>query len=197
MRISLVIAWLFVGLAGAIFHFGPGKERAKLDRLDQFIREAENAVKAEQWSRAMEQYDLALAEMPSDRKRVTQQIILEKAKAQMLAKQLPEARQSLEQLLADVSEDEKCPRQFVIEVESALANSQYYMTWLMRLEGLPKEEWLPEIESARQHFTHAAQWAESVGDEPLTQRSYEDLEAAVRLARMDLQELQGLPLPSQ
>ena len=38
---------------------------------------------------------------------------------------------------------------------------------------------------------------ESDGDEALLRRGQEDLESAIRLARMNLSELQGLPLPSQ
>ena len=39
--------------------------------------------------------------------------------------------------------------------------------------------------------------ADLSGDETSTKKNQEDLEAAIRLARMDLSELQGLPLPSQ
>jgi hypothetical protein len=71
------------------------------------------------------------------------------------------------------------------------------MTWLMRLEGQAKEEWLPEIESSRQHFTHVFEFAKGKQDKALQRRSQEDMEASIRLARMDLNELQSLPLPSQ
>ena len=97
----------------------------------------------------------------------------------------------------DVREDKDSDKSFIAEVQSALANSQYYTTWLMRLEGLPEEEWKPEIEAARQHYTQLALDAKDAGDQELLSRSSEDLESAVRLARMDLAELQGLPLPSQ
>lgn len=197
MRISLIIAWLFVALAGVIFHLGPGREQAKLDRLDQLLGNAQASVAAENWGAAIEQYDLALAEMPAEKTQAARQVILEKAKAQMMAKKLPEARQTLEQVLADVRGDATCEKHFVAEVESALANAQYYMTWLMRLEGMSKEEWLPEIESARQHYAQVSRLGEELGDVDLVRRSQEDLEASVRLARMDLNELQSLPLPSQ
>ena len=197
MRVILVIAWLFVALAGVIFHLGPGREQAKLDHLNVTLRNAQKCVDAKQWTQAIAQFDLALAEMPADKKQEARQIVLEKAKAQMMDKKLPEARQTLEQVLTDVRSDATCPKTFVVEVESALASSQYYMTWLMRLEGMPKEEWLPEIESSRQHYAQVGQLGKDLGDSALVQRSQEDLEASIRLARMDLNELQGLPLPSQ
>jgi len=115
----------------------------------------------------------------------------------MMAAKLPEARETLEGLLDDVRQADEPDKKFVTEVQSALANSQYYMTWLMRLEGLPEAEWKPEIEAARQHYTQLTIDAKEIGDEELLSRSAEDLESAVRLARMDLADLQGLPLPSQ
>ena len=65
---------------------------------------------------------------------------------------------------------------------------------LMRLEGRAKEDWEPEIEGARQHYALLAQ---NSTDEAERAKRHEDLESAIRLARMDLGELQGLPLPSQ
>jgi hypothetical protein len=67
----------------------------------------------------------------------------------------------------------------------------------MRLEGYQREDWEPEIEAARQNFSLLAEQAEAGGDAAGARRHEEDLESAVRLARMDLAELQGLPLPSQ
>jgi hypothetical protein len=71
-----------------------------------------------------------------------------------------------------------------------LAGAKYYMTWLMRLEGLPQEDWEPEIESARQHFRLLAEKGT-----PDQERYQQKLESAIRLARMDLTELQGQALP--
>jgi hypothetical protein len=67
----------------------------------------------------------------------------------------------------------------------------------MRLEGLGRDEWEPEAEAARQTYKLLAEDAARRGDPAAAARHREDLEASVRLARMDLSELQGLPLPSQ
>ena len=64
----------------------------------------------------------------------------------------------------------------------------------MRLEGVSRAEWEPEIEAARQHYALLENGAGSVADKG---RYQYDLASAIRLARMDLTELQGLPLPSQ
>ena len=66
------------------------------------------------------------------------------------------------------------------------------MAWLMRLEGATEEEWVPTAENARQHFRYLAESAQTKGDTA----DRENLAASVRLLRMDLSELESLPLPS-
>ncbi len=146
---------------------------------------------------AVKQLDQVLAILPKDNVAQQRKIRLEKAKAQMLARQLPEARKALQGLLDEMLDDGDFDPHLLAETRSTLANSQYYMTWLMRLEGLSKEVWEPEIEAARQHYRLISEQSPELGDCDVVRRSKEDLESAIRLARMDLSELQGLPLPSQ
>lgn len=197
MRILMIVGWLFLGLGGTIFHFGPGQKHLEVDRVDLVLNDARECVANEQWSEAVGLFNEVLSDLPDEKLVESRSVTLEKAKCQMMAANLPEARQTLEGLLEDVRGDESSDKRFTTEVQSALANSQYYMTWLMRLEGMPEEEWKPEIEAARQHYTQLTIDAKELGDEELLGRSLEDLESSVRLARMDLAELQGLPLPSQ
>ena len=197
MRTLLIVAWLFAGLGGVIFHFGPGQEKLEMDHINRIMKDARIAVDNENWPDAVSKYDEVLGALPAEKVAESRTIILEKAKAQMMAAELPKARQSLETLLIDARADDESDPRFVAEVQSTLANSQYYMTWLMRLEGQPEEEWMPEIEAARQHYTQLTQTAEQLGDTELVKRSAEDLESSIRLARMDLGDLQALPLPSQ
>lgn len=200
MRTLLIIAWLFAGLAGVIFHYGPGLDYLEVDRVNAVLEQARaNVDKGEPaaYAKALEQFDQVMSELPADKADVAQRVLLEKAKTQMMAAQLPDARANLEALLTDLEANEDADPDFVADVRSTLANSQYYMTWLMRVEGLPEEEWMPEIEAARQHYTVLNADAKKRGDSKLLTRSAEDLESAIRLARMDLSDLQGLPLPSQ
>lgn len=197
MRILLIVGWLFLGLTGVIFHFGPGQEKLEIDRVNQIMKDARQSVQQNNWTDAVFKYDEVLSALPSEKVAESRRVMLERAKAQMMAAKLPDARRELESLLSDARTDENSDPRFIAEVQSTLANAQYYMTWLMRLEGLPEEEWKPEIEAARQHYTQLTQEAEELGDEKLLTRSSEDLEATIRLARMDLGELQALPLPSQ
>lgn len=197
MRILLIVGWLFAGLAAVIFHFGPGQEQLELDRTSRMIRDARQSVASGDWHKAVEQFDRVLAALPDDRRAELFQLRLEKCKAQMFAAQLPQARDALAELLDETANDETLDARFRADVRATLANSQYYMTWLMRLEGLPEEEWMPEIESSRQNYRLLAENADQIGDALMAARATDDLESAVRLARMDLGELQGLPLPSQ
>ena len=64
----------------------------------------------------------------------------------------------------------------------------------MRLEGAAAAEWTVQAEGARQHFRLLAE--DGLKADPASARAHQDnLEATIRLERMDLTELQGLPLP--
>ncbi|MGC3971758.1 MAG: hypothetical protein QM775_31775 [Pirellulales bacterium] len=93
----------------------------------------------------------------------------------------------------------KAPADLLASARQSLAVSQYYTTWLMRLEGEPPEIWEPEIESARQIHRLLAEQTEREGGASSSDAAEhrENVEATIRLARMDLDELQALKLPSQ
>ena len=175
MRILMIVGWLFVGLGGAIFHFGPGQKHLEVDEVNLVLNDARQCVVEEDWSQAVELFDAVLADIPDDKVAESRGVLLEKAKCQMMAAKLPEARKTLSGLLEEIREDDTTKKEFVADVQSALANSQYYMTWLMRLEGLPEEEWKPEIEAARQHYTQLTVDAKEMGDEELLTVSYTHL----------------------
>ena len=197
MRIILIVLWLMIGLAGAIFHLGPGKENLVLDDAANALRSAQVAVQSENWGDAIDHYDKALELLPPEKENEARRVRLEKAKAQMMNSKLPDSRKALQGLLNEMLDDPAADPQLVQETRSSLASAQYYMTWLMRLEGVPKQIWEPEIEAARQNYRLIAETAQQQGQLENAKTAREDLESAIRLARMDLSELQGLPLPSQ
>jgi hypothetical protein len=197
MRILLLTGWLLLPVVAAAWHYGPGQERVQLDRVASVLAQADQAAADGQWAQADELYDQALRQMPLDRVADARRVRLERDKAQMLAKKLPVAHGDLKALVAEMEADPAADPGVLAESRAALANAQYYTTWLMRLEGYQREDWEPEIEAARQNFRLLAEQAEARGDSERTKKWEEDLESAIRLARMDLAELQGLPLPSQ
>ncbi len=197
LRIFLLTAWVLAAVGVGVWHLGPGQDYKKLDNAAVQIRAAEAAAAEADYQTAVEKYDAALAALPPDCIGEARRLRLERAKAQMLAKKLPEASGELKSLVDELSADPTADPKLLAEARSAMANSQYYMTWLMRLEGMSQDVWEPEIEAARQNYKLLAEQAEKRGDTLAITKHKEDLEAAIRLARMDLGELQGLPLPSQ
>lgn len=197
MRVLFVAGWLLVPVAVGIWHYGPGQEHVQLDGAAELLAHADQCVAAKDWAEAVRQYDEALRLLPADKIGEQRRIRLEKCKAQMLCSQLPAAHAELKTLVEELQGDGGAPADLLSEARSALAQAQYYMTWLMRLEGQPREVWEPEIEASRQTYRLLVEQTESRGEEAAVKKNREDLESAVRLARMDLSELQGLPLPSQ
>lgn len=207
MRKLLLSLWLLVPVAGASYHFGPGQDRLLLDEAARLIAKAEeHATLASglsitgdedgargEWALAEQAYEAALKSLPADRTAERRRLRLEHAKCRMFVSELPGANEELMTLVDELTDDAAADPDVLREARLAYANSQYYMTWLSRLEGAGREEWEPRIESARQTLKLLAEDAR--GDERI--RIQEDLEASVRLARMELDELQGLPLPSQ
>jgi hypothetical protein len=197
MRVLLLTGWLLIPVLVAAWHYGPGQDYVQLDEAARALARADAHAAAGAWDDADAAYEDALRLLPGNRPQQARRIRLERAKAQMLCHKLPAARQELGGLLDELQGDPAADPGLVAETRSALAQSQYYMTWLMRLEGEPRDTWEPEVEAARQNYRLLAEQAEASGDADGARRAREDLEAAVRLARMDLSDLQGLPLPSQ
>lgn len=197
MRVLLLVVWLLIPVGALAFHLGPGQNHMKLDAASQLLQEADALVADENWAEAQLAYEKALANIPDDETDLRIRVQLKRAKVQLNNSQLPQAYGDLKSLVATLNDQEQADTELLSEARASLANSQYYMTWLKRLEGQPRSEWEPDIESAQQTFRLLAKEAESVDNQLAFSRYSEDLEASVRLARMDLGELQGLPLPSQ
>ena len=211
MRKLLACVWLLVPVAAAGYHLGPGQDRLRADDAAAALARAEkSAAKAREvassegdeaarasWAEAEAAWSEALSLLPADKVREARSIRLERAKAQMFLSQLPDARRDLESLVDEIAADPSSVPALLADSRSALASAQYYTTWLMRLEGQPREEWEPEIDSARQTWKLLAEQAEKHGNVEAAKKSGENLEAAIRLQRMEIGDLQGLPLPSQ
>jgi outer membrane protein assembly factor BamD (BamD/ComL family) len=197
MRKLLVVVWLLLPILAGAYHFGPGQQQVHLDEVDKLVAEAEHFIDEMAWQAAQEKYEAALELLPDERVATQRRLRLEIAKLQMLNKQLPEAHDALVAMKDELLGDDEVDQKLMNEVQAAYANSKYYMTWLMRLEGHLEEVWKPEIETSRQVYRQLAEAARAEGDEEAAKRYTEDLEASIKLARMNLEELQGLPLPSQ
>jgi hypothetical protein len=198
MRNILLVSWLVLPVAAWAYHEGPGQDRVALEATDAVLVAAHDAATAGRWKDAVRKYEEALTKQPKNAdampKSAVQRLQIELNKARMQASQLPEAREELEVLVEQMSADRDTDPTLLREARQALARSQFFTTWLMRLEGLDRAEWEPEIEAARQNWRLLAEQA-GAGKEADQHRT--DLEAAVKLARLEIEDLQGLPLPSE
>ena len=201
MRKLLIAAWLLLPVGAWAYHEGPGQQGLQLDRVDAALADARAAADSGDWAGAATHYEAALKELPSLETdalmNASRRIKLSAAKAKLTASDLIAARSELASLVAELSDDESADPAMLDEAREAHANAQYYYTWLMRLEGYPREEWEPEVEVARQTYRLLAERAGERGNESVAKTHMEDLESTIKLARIDLEELQGLPLPSQ
>lgn len=190
----LIYGWLLSPILLCAYHYGPGQAHLARHEAAQHLARATALEEKEDWAAARESYAAALAKMPATDKESRWQLRLAESKARMYAGELPEAMMDMETLLAGMQK-ENAPHAQMDAVRANLATAGYYAGWLMRLEGAPTEEWTLEVENARQHFRLLAE--QHLDAQPGGAKPYqENLEATIRLARMDLSELEGLPLPS-
>ncbi len=197
MRNVLLVSWLLLPIAAFAYHEGPGQDRQALDRMDQALQDARAAADAGRWKAAAAAYTKALELQPKDGAlavATAQRIELERQKAKMQDGGNAEAREELDDLVEQIAGTEGHDPQLLAEARQALARTQFYNTWLLRLEGFDRDVWEPEIEAARQNW----RWlAEQAGDDATAAQHRHDLEAAIKLERMAMEDLQGLPLPKQ
>jgi len=198
MRNILLVGWLLLPIGAWAYHEGPGQDRVALEQTDGVLVTAQAAAEAGDWAKAVTEYEAALGKLPKNPDaidvKVTQRMQIELNKARMQAAGLPTARAELDSLVEQMQADPKTDPVLLRDARQALARAQFYTTWLMRLEGLDREAWEPEIEAARQNWRLLA---ETSADGKEAEVHKGDLEAAVRLARLEIEDLQGLPLPGE
>jgi chromosome segregation ATPase len=198
MRNILLVSWLVLPIGAWAYHEGPGQDRAALEETDAVIVAANDAAQSGRWKEAVRRYEEALGKLPKQDTAAStatvQRLQIELNKARMQASGLPDARADLDALVEHMEGDATSDPKLLAEARQALARAQFFTTWLMRLEGLDREAWEPEIEAARQNWRLLA---EQAGNEAEAAMHRRDLEAAIRLARLDIEDLQGLPLPSE
>lgn len=197
MKILVLTLWCLIPLGLLAYHYGPGQRELKLDAAAAALDQAQAKASADDWKGAIAAYQETLAKLPKEKIAEARRIRLELAKAKMEAADLPEAREELAVLAQELSGDPSADPSLRDDALSALATSRYYMTYLMKLEGLPDTEWEPEIEAARQERKLLVQRATEAGDTEAAARHSDDLESAIRLARMEPEELYGKAIPRQ
>jgi tetratricopeptide (TPR) repeat protein len=194
MRKKLLFCiWLLTPIGLLAYHYGPGQTSMARDAAASQLALASSYEIKEDWRAAMSAYTDALTKIPASDRDARWQVRLAQAKARMQTGELPEAINDLETLLTEM-EKEKAPAPKIADVRANLAQGDYYAGWLMRLEGAKTEEWMVQVDNARQNFRLLSE--DALKADPMAAKGHqENLEATIRLARMDLTELQGMPLP--
>lgn len=197
MKRWFLCLWILAAPAAAAYHYVAGPEHLQRDSVNAHLNTAAKLSQEELWEPAVQHFQQALEQLPEGAIAEQRQVRLDLALARMKASQLPEAHAELKSLLDEVLAEPTRDAKFEAKVREGMASAQFYMTWLMRLEGAPREEWEPEIESARQNFRILTEQALATDSQSGAEKLQENLESSIRLARMDLSDLQGLPLPCQ
>jgi len=190
----LILLWALTPVALLAWHYGPGQDSLARDSARAKIEEAVQFEADQQWRKAVAAYTEALAELPEADSARRHRLRLAHANARIHVGELPEAMAAMESLLDEVKTGGDAALQR--EVRASLASTQYYAGWLMRLELAEKDEWMEPVGKARQNFRWLAEQTVDT-DTEASEAHQKNLEAVIRLARMDLSELQGLPLPKK
>ena len=190
----LIFLWALAPVALLAYHFGPGQAGLAREEAKTSIQSALDFEAGKQWQQAIDSYNDALAALPDSETAKRHQLQLAGANARIYVGELPEAMLSMEHLLDETAKGSD--KELESKVRSSLASAQYYTGWLMRLELAEKEEWKEPLEKARQNFRLLAEQTDKT-DAKASEDHQKNLEAVVRLARMDLSEVQALPLPKK
>ena len=190
----LIFLWALAPVALLAYHFGPGQAGLAREEAKANIQAALDFEAKKQWQQAIDAYNDALTALPDTETAKRQQLQLARANARIYVGELPEAMLSMEHLLDETARGDDSKLES--KIRSSLASAQYYTGWLMRLELAEKEEWKEPLEKARQNFRLLAEQTAKT-DAKASEDHQKNLEAVVRLARMDLSEVQALPLPKK
>lgn len=140
MRKLLLFLWVLIPFPVVAYHLGAGQTQQQLDKASLLLAEARGFVEAEKFEMAAVRFEEALKELPADRRSEMQAIRLERAKAKLQSSGLTQANSDLIALVDELREDESASKVLLADARATLANSQYYLTWLMRLEGVDRSE---------------------------------------------------------
>lgn len=182
--------WAVIPVLLAIWWFGPGQELQARSRVASTVELAITAAEEENWEKAAELFGQAIGEAPSDSPRSNLWLRLRASHAEFMSGNTWNGIAGMEEVLDDKNVDSDLAR----DARARIASAQYFATWKLRLEGAESAVWKPEAEKARQHFRLLAEDAEK-RNAPESEALKKNVESVIWLERMDLAELQSLPLP--
>lgn len=104
----------------------------------------------------------------------------------------------LEALVDEIEADASGDQSLAMSCREELATAYYYGARLLRLSGMPAQEWMIESGKARQQFRYLAEQSEgSDATDEAKVNHQRNLELVLNLEQSTLMELQGRALPKQ
>lgn len=186
--------WAILPIAVAALHFGPGQRLLARDRASRELSAGFAAMEDENWPEATLRLAAARAMLGEDELEARSQLELVEVLSRIEAGEFIEAATQIDEALRRELSSGARRDAVVRKFRSADGEAGYYAAWVMRLEGASEDEWRAESERARQQFRHLT---ETASDDSERRIANENLEAVIRLERMDLSELRAMPLPKK
>ncbi len=188
----------------ALIDSTPTREAVAVDLTKE--EDALYRTAATKWEKTAEDYGTVLAQIGSDSEDAARDIRWAKAHATVRSGDVWGGISDLESLMEEVdalgdSTDgaKRSKRQAARDAaliqasREELATAYYYGARLLRLSGMPPQEWRIESGKARQHFRYLAE-TDGPAPEGIHQRN---LELVLNLEQTPLADLQGKPLPKE
>lgn len=204
IRVWLIL-WLLVPLAVVAWHVGPGQRQLSEDRAGVYIRQAQAAADEQRWEDSARAYGQARMLLPDEARGETYRLELEAALAWIRSGDDRRGQQMLEDLLATMQQDAEVDEDLYVAASQELAVASYHAAWLLRLTEAPVDQWRAKARLAVQQFRSLAERAEGRAASATNRRNStahrqarifkRNLEAAVKLQQLDLEQLRARPVP--
>lgn len=194
MKRLLISLWLLLPVLLLLVHLTNGKRLLERDRIQSVIREARAAGHRADHAKAADLFAEAAEALRAEAPDTALRLDLHKARAEARQGKLGTASGSLDRILADPAYQQQSAA-FRQDVHEAAGGVRYYAAWRMRLDNAPRRDWMAQADLARRHFRLLAESRLGKAPQSFTTGQMENLEAAIRLQRMGLEELKAKPLP--
>lgn len=158
------------------------------------------AKAAEAWKATADRFQEVLTTIGDASPKDARDIRWAKARASVRAGEIWTGIEDLESLVTELDGSPKLDESLARAAREELATAYYYGARLLRLSGMPVQEWRIESGKARQQFRYLAESesGKSHGNDEASDaaKNYQrNLELVLNLEQSSLAELQGKPLP--
>jgi F0F1-type ATP synthase membrane subunit b/b' len=207
MRAFIIMIWLMIPIGMAYHCFSPeGAASRRQDAVSKRWDEARETVQAASeaggkdeterlLTEARIQYEEAIKMLPKSKENHIHrnQMALENALVMLKQGLVEESLQEIEGLMEAIRAGD-WPESYEDNFRAVVAAGTYQAAVEMRMRGYNREEWASVADDARQQYCMLAGKYEAM-DSASSRVLKRNLEATLRLVRMDLAFLEGAPLP--